>query len=188
LVRHLRIFTALAAFLTGCSPSKQSASSAPVPPPDKPGISVALSFPTLLLGTDVPDISVFKTEEQLTTTSVASGFYYTDYIIIDSAGNWYDVKRASPVGEVPNAWNRMGHVPYRVFLDVKLRKKVGVDEARNMVLANVRNPRNQLSEPPERLRSATATLESYRSIAQLIDGCDNQSGWLEEVRKYGEDQ
>lgn len=57
-----------------------------------------------------------------------------------------------------------------------------------MVLANVRNPRNDFTRAPERLRNTTAALESDRTIAQLIEGCDKQSGWLEEVRKYGEDQ
>jgi hypothetical protein len=186
LVRYLKIFGALATLLAGCSPSKPP--SASVPPPGKPGVSVPLSFPILLLGTDVPNISVSKTEEQFTTTSASSGFYYADSIIIDSTGAWYDVKRATPVGDVPSVWSRMGMVQYRVFVEVKLRKKATVDEARNMVLANVRNPRNQLSSPPERLRSATAALDSYRAIAELIGGCNSQSGWLEEVRKYGKDQ
>jgi hypothetical protein len=187
LVRLLKIFGALAAFLTGCSPSKPSAS-APAPPPDRPGLSIPISFPILLLGTDVPKISVSKSEEQFTTTSYASGVSYYDYIIIDSSGNWYDVKRAAPFGDVPSVWNRMGMVQYRVFVEVKLRKHVTVDEARNMVLVNVRNPRNDFIQVPERLRNTTAALESYRTIAQLIAGCDSQSGWLEEVHKYGEDQ
>ena len=187
MIRHLKIFGALAALLSGCSPTKPQPA-ASTPPPDKPGVSVALAYPILLLGTDVPNIVVRKNEGEFTTTSVATGFAYPDYWVIDSAGAWYDVKKATPVGEVPSPWNRMGHVPYRVFVDVKLRKQVTVDEARNMVLVNVRNPRNDFVSVPERLRNTTAALAGYRTIAQLIDGCDHQSGWLEEVRKYGEDQ
>jgi hypothetical protein len=133
LVRRLRIFGALATLLAGCSPREP-------PAPDKPGTSVPLSYPILLLGTEAPDITVFETELAFTTTSKSSSLAYTSQRIIDSAGGLYEVKTATPIGKVPSEWTDMGTTPYRVFLEMKFRKKVSVDDARKMVLNIVRSP------------------------------------------------
>jgi hypothetical protein len=154
----------------------------------KAGTSVPLSYPILLLGTEAPDITVFETELAFTTTSQSSSLAYTLQQIIDSRGGSYEVKTATPIGEVPGVWRDMGTTRYRVFLDMKFRKRVSVDDARKMVLNIVRSPRSQLSRPPERLRNTVGSLQSYRTLDELIAGCATQSGWLEHVPKWGEGQ
>jgi hypothetical protein len=181
----LKILGALATLLAGCTTRKPPA---PVLAPDKPGTSVALSYPILMLGTETPATTVVDTELAFTTTSVSSGRSYTTQKIIDSKGGLYEVKSATPIGEVRSAWLDMGTTPYRVFVEMKLRKTVSVDDARSMVLENVRSPRSQLSRPPERLRKAVEMVQSYRTLDQLIAGCDHQSDWLEHVPKYGAGQ
>jgi hypothetical protein len=141
LVSHLKILSALATLLVGCSPRK-------LPAPDKPGTSIQLSYPILLIGTESPQITVVDTELALTTTTQSSSLTYTAQKIIDSKGGLYEVKTAIPVGKVPSSWRDMGTRPYRVFLEMTFRKKVNLDDARNMVLDNVRSPRSQLSRPP----------------------------------------
>src|SRR5262249_31452722 len=124
----------------------------------------------------------------LTTTTQSSSLIYTAQRIIDSKGGLYEVKTASPIGEVRSAWKDMGTSPYRVFLEIRFREQVSVEDVRKMVLENVRSPRNQLSRPPERLRKAVEAVRSYRNLDELIAGCANQSAWLEHVSKFGEEQ
>ena len=176
----MKILGALA-LLVGCGPRKAA-------PPDHPGTSIPLAYPILLLGTEVPDITVVDTEAAFTTTSKSSSLMYTALQIVDSKGALYKVDTATPMGDVGSAWKDLGTKNYRVFLDMKFRKTISVDDARKMVLENVRSPRNQLSRPPERLRTAVAAVESYRTLDQLIAGCANQSDWLEHVPKYGAGQ
>jgi hypothetical protein len=156
--------------------------------PDRVGTSVQLSYPILLLGTDSPEIAVIESELALTTTTQSSSLIYTAQRIIDSKGGLYEVKTATPIGEVRSAWKDMGTSPYRVFLEMRFRKQVGVEDVRNMVLDNVQSPRNQLSRPPERLRKAVEAVRSYRNLGELIAGCAKQSSWLEHVSKWGDEQ
>jgi hypothetical protein len=169
----LSIFSALTALLTGCgSPPK-----IPAAAPDRPGTSVLLTYPVLLLDIDGPDITVKDSEERLTTTTKASGIDYPSHRIIDSSGGLYEVKRSTPVGHVASGWSDMvGNQPFRIFLDMKMVKRVDVEKAREMVLGAVRNPRNQLSKP-DYLASSEAAVKSYRTLAELIEGCAHTNRW-----------
>ena len=84
---------ALLALLTGCSSPKP-------PAPSKPGTSVQLSYPILLIGTLAPQLNVFDTELELTTTTKSSSLIYSSQQIIDSAGAFYESKKAIPTNEI----------------------------------------------------------------------------------------
>jgi hypothetical protein len=170
----LSILSALTALLTGCGSSPRPV---PVIVPDHPGTSLPLAYPILLLGQDVPTIIVFDSDEKLTTTTKASGFYYPDYLVIDSTGGLYKVKSSTPVGRVVSSWSDMvGNQPFRVFLEMKMVKHVDVEKARELVLEVVRNPRNDLSKPAYR-PAAEAAVKSYRTLQELIAGCVSTNEW-----------
>ena len=168
--KHLEILGALAALLTSCSAPKTAA-------PEKPGTSLQLSYPVLLIGTDAPTLNVFETERQLTTTTKSSSLIYSVQQIVDSKGGLYAIKKAIPVGEVQGVWRDMGTSPYRVFLECKLLKRVDLEQTREMVLATVRSPRSELSRPPERLSMAVGHIRSYRTLDELIAGCRQTLDW-----------
>ena len=168
----MRILSALTALLTGCNSSPKVTVA-----PDHPGTLFPLAYPILLLGNDVPVITVIDTETQFTTTTVASSMIYTTDRIVDSAGKLYAVNHVGAAGKMPSPWKGMGNVPYRLFWDLKAMKPVDTEQARQMVLERVRNPRNQLSRPPERLRSAEEAIRGYRTLQELIAGCATQSDW-----------
>jgi hypothetical protein len=170
----LSILSALAALLTGCGSSPKPA---PVIVPDHPGTSVPLVYPILLLGMEVPNIIVMESEERLTTTTRAMSLDFPTHRIIDSSGALFEAKRSTPVGHVVSAWSDMvGNQPYRIFIEMKPLKHVDVEKAREMVLEVVRNPRNELSEPPYR-ESSEAAVKSYRTLPDLIEGCAHTNRW-----------
>ena len=87
------------------------------------------------------------------------------------------MKRSTPVGHVTSGWSDMaGNQPFRIFLDMKMVKRVDVEKAREMVLGAVRNPRNELSKP-DYLASSEVAIKSYRTLAELIEGCAHTNRW-----------
>jgi hypothetical protein len=131
-----------------------------------------------MIGTEVPTISVYDKEEDLTTTSVSTNPFYTAAHIVDSGGRLYKIGKDTPIGDSGSVWRDMGTRRYRLFLEVKFLKNVNVEQTRKMVLDMVRSPRGQLSRPPERLGKAVAHVESYRTLGELIEGCRDTLAWV----------
>jgi hypothetical protein len=169
-IRLLKSFGPVLALLTGCSSSK-------APPPDKPGSSLPLAYPVLLLGNDAPLLAVFDAEPALTTTTKSSSLFYAAQQIIDSTGALYAIKKVTPVSEVHSVWRDMGTSPYSVFLQIKLLRRVNLQQAKNLVLEVVRSPRSDWSQPPQHLNNVVAHVQSNRSLQELILDCKATSDW-----------
>ena len=175
----IRSLSALAALLTGCgAPSKPQPKAQPFVP-ERPGTSLPVSYPILVLGMDVPHIRVFETEEPITTTSRSSSLLYANLKLIDSAGGLYDVGRDYPVGKVPSSWSDMiGIQTYRIFIELKFEKKLNVDKAREMVQGVAMSSRSDLGRTPEDRERVQKRLAGYRTLAELIEGCKDTNAWL----------
>lgn len=166
----LKFLSALGALITGCASPKPLV-------PDRAGTSIPLTYPALLIGTEVPTLNVYGSEMELTTTQVSTGLSYPVQQIIDSSGNYYVVSRSAPFGKVKSVWLDMGTTPYRVFLELKLKKHVNLEQARKMVLEAVRSPRAGWVKDPVALQKAVRWVQSYRSIGDLIAGCRTDWPW-----------
>jgi hypothetical protein len=176
-MRKVRLLKSLGAIVALLSEVLTGCGSPNAPPPDKPGSSLPLAYPVLLLGNDAPLISVFDTEPALTTTTKSSSLFYAAQQIIDSNGTLYAIKKVTPVSEVHSVLRDMGTSPYSVFLEIKLLKRVDLQQAKNLVLEVVRSPRSDWSHPPQHLNNVVAHIQSNRSLQELILDCKSTSEW-----------
>jgi hypothetical protein len=169
----VRLLAALAAFLTGCGAPKPP----PAPPPGQPGTSLPIAYPLLVLETLAPRWSTFDDEETFTTTSVSSGRGFVDQQFIDSAGGFYACTRVSPIGKVRSVWLDMGTSRYRVFVDLKLVKRIKLDDAKKLVLDIVRSPRADWAGSPELLNRTVARVDAYQTVPELVADCAKSWDW-----------
>jgi hypothetical protein len=162
-MRRIAMLGALISLLTGCGRKPPSQ-----PPPDKPGVSIALSYPVLLVGER--DLKVKNDEASLITTSVAGGGeYYGGYRFIDSAGNEYAARKATPFGR-KSAWRDMGTSPYEVFLELKPKGRISLAKAKADALAAAVEPGPAVIGQDGR-EVATAKIGGTNSFPELIEAC-----------------
>lgn len=175
-MNRVKLFGALAALLTGCATPKKEAPE-PAFVPDKPGTSIMLSYPIMLLETEPSNVRYFDNEEDFTTTKRSSNLTYTEQRIIDSGGGLFSVQKALPVGKVVSGWRDMGTTPYRVYLVMKREKTVTFEQAKKMVLDVLGGPRSNWNDSPEILAKSVAHVEEYRTLPELIAGAETPWKW-----------
>jgi hypothetical protein len=163
-MRRIAMLSALISLLTGCGRKPPP----PQPPPDKPGVSIALSYPVLLVGER--DLKVKNDETSLITTSVAGGGeYYGAYRFIDSAGNQYAAQKATALGR-KSAWLDMGTSRYEVFLELKPEGKISLAKAKADALAAAVEPGPAVIGLDGK-EIATAKIGGTHSFPELIEAC-----------------
>jgi len=139
----------------------------PARPPEKPGVSLPLSYPVLLASER--NLKVKNDETSLITTSEASGGdYYSAYAMIDSQGMEYVVKKTTAFGR-KSVWRDMGTSSYQVFLDVKRKGRISLEKAKAMALAAAARPEGAIG--PNGAEIASAKIGSVKSFAELIEAC-----------------
>jgi hypothetical protein len=156
----LAMFSALISLLTGCKTSP------PTPPPKKPGVSIALNYPVVLVGDR--RLIVKDDEPSLITTTVSSGVGFPEYRFIDSSGTQYSVKRVTEFGR-KNAFLNMGTSPFQVFLELKSEGKISLEKAKSVALEAALKPEGVLG--PHGKEIATERIHGAKSVPDLIEVC-----------------
>ena len=157
------MLSALLSFLAGCAAKPKAA---PDPPPTGPGTSIPLVYPVVLAADR--RLMVRNDEESLTTTTVSSGLYYTEFLYIDSAGMQYSVTRVTEFGRKP-AWRDMGTSPFRVFLQMQAKGKIPLEKAKPIVLESATKPDELVDAQSKAI--ASRRIGNARSFAELIEVC-----------------
>ena len=157
----------LISILTGCAPK-------PKAPPANPGTSMPLSYPVLLVSDR--NLVVKDDENSLTTTTVASGLNFPEYVIIDSGGAKYAVASVTQFGR-KSLFADMGTSPYKVFLDLKRQGTISVADAKALALNTALQPNGLTSGTDHGEEIARHTIESCQTLAQLIEACRKTWEW-----------
>jgi hypothetical protein len=168
-VVRIAMLSAIISFLTGCGEKpkpKPESTAALEPPPAGPGTSIPLAYPVVLAADR--RLFVYDDEESLTTTSVATGKYYPEFVYIDSAGMEYEVIGVAEFGRKP-AWRDMGTSPFRVFLKMKAKGKISLEKAKPIVLESATKPEELLGADGK--ANATRRIGNARSFPELIEVC-----------------
>jgi hypothetical protein len=161
-VKRFWVLSAIISLLTGCG--KRGSVAAPSQTADKPGVSVVLAYPVLLIGER--DLKVKDDQSSLiTTTGAAGGLYYASYIFIDSAGNQYSAKSAKAFGQTPS-WRDMGTSTFQAFIELTPAEKIELEKAKGMALQAVLKPGDLDGNATEAVRSK---IMGTRSFAELIE-------------------
>ncbi len=129
------VFTALLSFLTGCATK-------PVEP-TKPGVSVPLRYPVVLIGQG--RVVVKEDELNLTTTTVASGLNFPEFVVFDSGGAKYSIAKVTEFGRKSVILD-MGTTPYRVFLPLKSEGTLSLAQAKALVANPAGEQAHSISE------------------------------------------
>ena len=166
--RTLTLVSALASLLTGCSKPVEKAVAAP----EKPGVSLPLSYPVVLAGER--RILVADDEPRLITTTVSSGVYFPEYSFIDSSGMRYSVRKVTEFGKKNGIFD-MGTSPFQVFLELKPEGIISLKKARSLLLATALKPHGAIGPHGDEI--ATARIEGAKSVAELIDVCRHPYEW-----------
>jgi hypothetical protein len=140
------------------------------PPPEKPGVSVQLRYPVLLVSAH--KFAVKDDEASLTTTTVASGLNFPEFAVIDSQGAKYSVTKVTDFGRKSTILD-MGTTPYRVFLEMKSAGQAGLSDAQALVESAMADP----NADPATAQVAQRTIRSTKSVAELIERCHNSWDW-----------
>lgn len=156
------MFAAILSLLTGCGSRS----------PDKPGVSLPLRYPVLLIGER--DVIVKADEAALVTTTGASGgVYHPAYQFVDSDGAVYEVVKATAIGKQPS-WRDLGTSSFQVYLRLKARQKIPLKEAKARALAAAIRPGLE-AIGEEGVEIAKAKIGGATSFAELIEAC--RSPW-----------
>ena len=163
--RNITVLGALISLLNGCS--KKPAS--PAAPPEKPGVSIALHYPVLLIGGR--NLLVKDDETSLVTTSVASGgIYYGGYLFLDSSGVQYKAKNATAFGR-KSAWLDMGTSRFQVFLELEAKGPLALKKARAMAIEAAIRPGVDAGNADRAIEIAKSKIGAAASYPELIDAC-----------------
>jgi hypothetical protein len=160
------VLSAIISLLTGCNKSQPAAAPQTAAPPTGPGVSVVLNYPVLLI--DERDVRVKDDQDQLITTTVASGgLYYASYVFIDSAGNQYSVNGATAFGR-KSAWLDMGTSQFQAFIELTPRGKIELEKAKEMALDAIFKPGDRDADAREAVK---AKVDGAASFPELIEIC-----------------
>ena len=158
---------ALISLLTGCGekPAPPKAAAA-APPPDKPGVSLAITYPMMII--DSPRVRIKPDEDSLITTRVADGGnYYRACDLIDAAGIEYDVTGVWEFGR-KSAWLDMGTTPYQVYLGLRVKGPIALEKVKQMVLDALLKPYQDQPDPDVTRRMKTR-IGAANSFAALME-------------------
>jgi hypothetical protein len=144
--------------LTGCI-------SKPAPAPQQPGVSHRLAYPVLLIGER--DMRLKPDEARLISTTVASGgVYHAGYILIDSEGMEYVVKQATPFG-MKSPWLDMGTSSFKVFLDLKPKSRLTLEQAKTKTLEAIRKEAVIVGVDPKNAGPAIKAATSFPELFEV---------------------
>ena len=141
----------LFSLLTGCKPEVAEV-------PTKPGVSVAVRYPVVLVGQG--RVVVKDNELDLTTTTVASGLNFPEFTLLDSTGARFAIGRVTDFDRKSTILD-MGTTPYRVYLPLKVEGTVGLGEAKRLVTWGKSVP----------------AVASTTSMGELIEACRRSWEW-----------
>lgn len=147
--------------------------------PREPGTSIQLEYPVLLAGGSRNDIAVVDTELRLTTTTMASGYNYTEMNVVDSGGSLFAVKKATAIGGTPRWWTDMGTSQYRVHFELERRGRVDLRQAKEILTKVISAPQSSWNRSPEILRMSAAKVQSFTNFTELMDGCRRSWEWTQ---------
>ncbi len=165
------MLSALISLLTGCA--KKPEPQAPAPPPEKPGVSIPLHYPVLLIGER--DLQVKDDEASLITTSVASGgIYYGDYVFLDSSGVEYAAKNATAFGR-KSAWLDMGTSHFQVFLEIQSKGPLALNKAKALAIEAATRPLVDGGGADQWIEIAKSKIGAVASYPELIEACRDPS-------------
>jgi hypothetical protein len=160
--RFVAVLLVLAS-LHGCKPD--------TPPPTRPGVSIPLSYPVLLIGQSSLDVR--DSQEALTSIPGASSLNLVERWILDSEGRLFDVKRALLVeGQRSIAWD-MGTSARHYFVEVSLPRRPAWSEIEALVLEQVRSPAGIWAGDERAVRR----VRSLRDAGALIDASREAWNW-----------
>jgi hypothetical protein len=163
--RNITLLGALISFLPGC----QKKTVPPASLPEKPGASIALHYPVLLIGER--NLIVKDDETSLITTSVASGgIYYGDYVFLDSSGAQYKAKRATSFGRKA-AWLDMGTSQFQVFLELEAKGLLTLKQAKERAIEAAIRPYVDAGGADQWIEIAKSKIGAARSYPELIEAC-----------------
>ena len=152
---------ALLSLFSGCSEKLAE-------PTKEPGMSLELRYPVLLVGER--NLIVKNDEASLITTSVANGgVYYASYTFIDSARTEYVVKKATAIGQ-KSVWMDMGTSRFKVFLEMKSKGRIGLEQAKAMALAAATTPDVAVTGAHGK-EIATSKIGRAKTFSELIEAC-----------------
>ena len=166
-MERLVVLGLLISVLTGCAAK-------PKAPPENPGTSLPLSYPVLLVSDR--NLVVKDDENSLTTTTVASGLNFPEYIIVDSGGGKYSVVGVTQFGR-KSLFADMGTGPFRVFLDLKRQGTINVADAKALALKTALQPNGITSGTDHGEEIARHAIGSSQTLAQLIEACRKTWEW-----------
>jgi hypothetical protein len=159
------MLSALMSLLTGCAKKPE----AQALPPEKPGVSIALHYPVLLIGER--DLRVKDDEASLITTSVASGgIYFGDYLILDSSGVEYVATNATAFGR-KSAWLDMGTSHFQVFLELQSKGPLALKKAKALALEAAIRPLVDAGGSAQWIEIAKSKIDAVASYRELIEAC-----------------
>lgn len=164
-----RLAGLLPAFLSlllfkGCKPAAA--------PPAAPGVSIALTYPALLIGQNTFDVR--DSEEDLTTTYGYSGLNFVERVILDSDGRLFEVVDAVP-SERPKSWLLdLGTSPRHYAVTLREKRKPDLDRIRKLLLEQVNAPNSVWAGDTR----AVAKVASLGSVAEAIEACRTSWEWM----------
>lgn len=161
-MRSVAVLLALASLL-GCKPD--------APPPARPGVSIPLSYPVLLIGQSSLDVR--DSQEALTSIPGASSLNLVERRILDAEGRLYEVNRALLVeGQRSIVWD-MGTSARHYFVEVSSPRRPAWSEIEALVLEQVRSPAGIWAGDDRAVRR----VRSLRDAGALIDASRESWNW-----------
>jgi hypothetical protein len=143
------VFSLLSLF--GCRPRASA--------PEKPGVSIALEYPVLLIGQGSLDVR--DSEEALTSIRGASSLNLNERVVLDSQGRLFKVKLARPIrGQESPLWS-MGTKDVRYWVDVEKPSRPGWPEIQRLAMEQVHSPQ----------------VLALKSVSELIAGARESWRW-----------
>lgn len=152
--------------LKGCKPAST---------PAKPGVSIELRYPVLLIGQRKFDVR--DSEAQLINVPGASSLSLYERILLDSEGRLFEVLSARPEAGSKSILLDMGTGSRRFEVIVKEKKKPSFSQVQELVLAQINAPNSIWSDDPAAADKAVAKIRSLRNVEELIAACREYWNW-----------
>jgi len=137
----------------------------------RPGTSIPLAFPVLLIGQGSLDVR--DSVEALVAVRGHSSLNLVERRILDSRGRLFDVKHAELLASRSSFLLSMGNNDQLFFLDLKELPTPTIAQARRLAIAELRAPNSSYRES----RAAVDDVEARQSVPALIEAARDKAGW-----------